>query len=346
MKQLTRIKKWIKKHPRIYLMISFFIHKETRVQWILRRIRFFPQLHVNFLIKHSVMYGYGTLFPRAVEVDLSDPQLFNEKTLWLKYYKYNRSELVVKCYDKYTVREYVEESGCGEILNELYGVWDDVDDIPWESLPDEYIIKKTNGCGNHIFKIKGSSFDKKNAIAILKQSDFFEKIRFLSSADLFATRSKQKYICERLLKPEEGEERVADYKFFCFNGVPKYLNYIWNRSMTDKNSYRETFKEIDLQNPTVLTDRSGYILHATDESIVLPKCFDKMIQVCQKLSKPFPFVRVDLYSQGDKVVFGELTFTPEGGHMLDHVFKEDNNINLEGLEVLGSQIKLVDGGDN
>lgn len=332
----------IKKHPRLKKFLSLFLHRGMIAEALLRIITPFPKLHCSFLIKHSFLYGYGTLYPRTMHVDLDNPTLFNEKMLWLKYYRYNKDPLVAQCYDKFLVRQYVEDCGCGEILNTLYGVWDNVDDIPWDDLPPEFVLKKTNGCGNHVFRREGIPFDSRLAKKTLKHSSYRERQRFRATGDLFALKEPQRFICEKLLYPENGFERVDDYKFFCFNGEPLYLNYIWNRSDSDKNSYRETFKRIVCTEDSFeLVDKSSLIAHAENIDIIIPSsCLKEMVEVCRKLSKPFPCVRVDLYNQNGSVVFGELTFTSEGSHVLHHVFKADNSINLDGLSELGDLIKL------
>ena len=98
----------------------------------------FPKLHIRLRVK------YGHYIPEN-PIDLSHPKLFNEKLLWLQYYIYNKSPLVQQCYDKYRVRDFVRQQGCEYTLNPIYGVWDDMNDIPWDSLPAQCAIKATSG---------------------------------------------------------------------------------------------------------------------------------------------------------------------------------------------------------
>ena len=327
----------LKRYPRLYTFALFFRSREERVEFILRRLARWPKCQCAYLIKHSFLYGYGREYPRTLTVDLAQPRYFNEKLLWLKYYRYNKDLLVTQCYDKYLVREYVKRCDCGEILNNLYGVWDSVKEIPWDQLPDECVIKKTNGSGNHVFNRKDKPLDVKAAKLLLKFSTYRERLLHLATGDLFANANPQKYICERLLQPAPGETEVDDYKFYCFHGVPKYLLYIWNR--VDKTQYSVAFKEIDAENG-VLIDRSDYRNDAVPVELQLPDCFGEMLELCKKLSAPFPFVRTDFYVESGKPVFGELTFTPAGSHMLPHVFRKDQSVNTEGLTALGEQIHL------
>lgn len=341
---LTAIKEWIKTKPVLYEPLRYVKSKEARVEAKLRRLVNDPQRQVDYMKDHSMLCGYGRIFPRTQNIDLSNPRLFNEKLLWLKYYCYNQDPLVAKCYDKYLVREYLHECGCDQYLNELYGVWDNVDDIPWEKLPEEYIIKKTNGCGHHVFKRKNEPFDVEQAIKVLKQSSRSEYLIRISCGDLFAIKNEQKYICEKLLKAPEGQKEIEDYKFYCFNGKPMFLWFIFNRNYNQEGlvEYEETFKRIDWEDNCNLIDQSDYRFHSTNIDLKMPDCYLEMIDLCQKLAQPFPFVRVDLYCQEGKPVFGELTFTPEGSHMLGHVYKEDGTINMEGLTELGELLDIDD----
>src|SRR5699024_5967641 len=84
------------------------------------------------------------------QLDLIEPKTLNEKILWLKLNTYKNNPLVTQCADKYLVREYVREAGCKEILNELIGVWDSVDEIEWDKLPDKFALKVNHGCGYNI----------------------------------------------------------------------------------------------------------------------------------------------------------------------------------------------------
>lgn len=332
--KIVKTKEWIRSHPMLHETLSFMLNKEPKIELLLKWMVRFPQVHCNFYLQHSSSAGLGSTYPRTVRVNLNNPRYFNEKLLWLKYYKYNEDPLVAKCYDKYLVREYVKECGYENILNDLYGVWHSIKEIPWDTLPEEYVLKVSNGCGRHVFKRAGESIDINTAILQLKYSVIRTK-KFKVSADLFATRNKQLFICERLMHPNNMEEGVSDYKFYCFNGKPLYLLYIWDRK---NGSYHETFKQI---NPDgTLIDRSDLRCKSEDKPIILPECYHEMLQVASKLSEPFPFVRVDLYNDHGKLIFGELTFTPAGSNVLAHVYKDDLSINAEGLEELGNLVNL------
>lgn len=328
---ICKIKAFVKRHYLLHSVLYFIFFKQAKVDFILKYTWHFPVFHSRFLIKHSCSNGLGSTYSRDFPCNIKAPRYFNEKLLWLKYYFFNKCDLCAACYDKFLVREYVKHCGCGYILNELYGVWDKVSDIPWDSLPEEYVIKKTNGCQGHVFKRKDSPFDKEAAIKLLSNRASSKRQVFLSSGDIFATKMPQRYICEKLLVSELGYSSPEDFKFYCFNGEPQFLLYIFDRNGI---VYREAFKHVDL------SDASEYFDTAENFEITKPSCYDEMLEICRKLSAPFPFVRVDLYVQNGHPVFGELTFTPAGALVLYHVFDKNGKINYPALEEMGRLLKL------
>ena len=319
------------RNVKLFLKRKIF-SKEVRVQFVLRMLADNPQKQVDYLLKNSAMYGLGKKFPRTLKIDLDNPTLFNEKLLWLKYNVYNNDPLVAKCYDKYQVREYIANCGCDEILNDLYGVWKKPEEIPWNEMPDNCVIKKTCGSGSHIF-IKDGVVDIDEAIKLLKRSGKREKMLHVASGDLFANVPEQRIICEKKLDNTNGYSSISDYKFYCFNGVPHYLFYIWDRK--ERLNYHKAFKKIDWRNGGKLIDQSNFYLDSENVEIEVPESYEKMLEVCKKLAKPFPFVRVDLYDENGKIIFGELTFTPEGSYVLSNSYNSDGSINYECLETLG-----------
>ena len=207
------------------------------------------------------------------------------------------------CYNKYTVREYIKKKGCEYCLNQLYGAWDSIDEIPWDDLPDEFVMKVSNGYSNHVFKLNGELFDKRKAIKTLRKSSQFTKFAFRINGDMFAYKTPKKIICERLLHSADGYKVPDDYKFYCFHGVPRYIEVMWDRYGANRK-YNEIFVDIDLN------DRHDLEAEASDETYVWPPCLNEMKDLAAKLSEDFPFVRVDFYVEDGRPIFGELTFTP------------------------------------
>ena len=269
---------------------------------------------------------------------LESPIYFNEKMMWLKYYLYNYSPIIAQCYNKYTVREYIKSKGLECILNELYGVWDSVEQIPWDSLPEEYVIKWSNGYAGHVFKRINKPFSKKDAIKELKATKRRCTWQFQLSGGLFVYGTQGIFICEKLLHSNKGYESPEDYKFFCFHGVPMFLLYISNRRYDNgKMRYDQLF--IDLK---TMKNRPDLEAETNDvHNFELPQSFEKMLSIAAMLSADFPFVRVDFYEINEKPIFGELTFTPFYAHTPASLTEMGKLIHLENLDKYRKLLKVV-----
>ena len=278
-----------------------------------------PQKHANYDMRRQ---HQNLIRP----VDLSNPIYFNEKMLWIKYYMYNDSPLVAQCYNKFYVRKYIESKGLGHILNTLYGVWHNTDEIEWQNLPEEYVMKITNSYGGHVFKRAGQAFDQKAAIKTLNDSINQFNYFYYLSGDLFVGKTEQLIICEKMLESSFGFDSPEDYKFYCFNGEPKYVEIMMDRNSTKEYKYIERFFDIDFH------DRHELEGEASPGDAEKPACYDEMINIARILSEDFPFVRVDLYVFKGKPIFGELTFTPYHAQTKDSLVELGNQINLEGIE--------------
>ena len=139
------------------------------------------------------------------KLDLNNPQTLNEKILWLKLNKYMKDPLVIQCADKYLVRDYVTSCGCEEILNDLIGVWDSADDIPWEELPNQFVLKWNFGSRMNIICTDKSKMNREQVIKQLKK---WRNNKFwLSLSEMQYKYMDKKIICEKLL--DEGKEDAA-----------------------------------------------------------------------------------------------------------------------------------------
>lgn len=233
------------------------------------------------------------------KLNLNKPETFNEKIQWLKlnYYPYNST--VIQCADKYRVREYVKSKGLDDTLIGLYGVWDNVQDIPWDDLPDKFALKCNHGCAYNIICDDKNSLDKKKAI---KQLNRWMKEDFsLFNCEVHYSRIDRKIICEKYIETDGGFFPV-DYKFFCFNGKPAFIGVFIERS----TELKRVFMDLDWKPLRITKDCISDIPKR-------PSCYTQMLHDVEILCKDFVFVRVDLYALNNSVVFGELTFTPTGG---------------------------------
>ena len=230
---------------------------------------------------------------------LNDPQTFNEKIQWLKLFYYPTNDLIVQCSDKYAVRKYIASKGFEDILVPLLGVWNSVDELNWDSLPKKFALKCNHGCAYNIVCDDKQSLDFQ---AVKRQLNTWLKEDFsLFNCEVHYSKVKRKILCEEYIETKDGFFPI-DYKFFCFNGVPRFVGVFIERSTNLKRVFLNLSWE-----PINVTDDTNC------EIPEKPICYDRMLEVVKILCKDFIFVRVDLYAMDEKVLFGELTFTPTGG---------------------------------
>lgn len=254
------------------------------------------------------------------KLNLKNPKRFTEK---LQGYKlYYRDPLMTKCSDKYLVRNYVKEKGLSHILNELYGVYDKIDEIDFDNLPEKFVIKTTNGSGTNIICKDKNKLNKEEVIKSL--SEWIKRDLYIYGREWSYKNIKPKIIIEELLEEKNNEfTGINDYKFLCFNGQPKYIILDVDRY----NGHKRNIYDLEWNELSVLTDKPN--INKRNQK---PKNLNEMIQIAQTLSKDFPFVRVDLYNINGKIYFGELTFYPWTGYVK---FKPD-----EFDYILGKEFKL------
>lgn len=232
---------------------------------------------------------------------LEDPQTYNEKLQWIKLYDHN--PLMPKCCDKYAVRQYIEDKGYSNILNKLLWQGFDPAEIPFDDLPQKFVIKVTHGSTFNIICTDKSKLDRADAV---EKCGKWLKAKFLPCyGEWFYGIERPRVIVEEYLEGDDGIP-LFDYKIFCFNGQPKMV-YVdtWKDGHHAINAYDmdlKLFKEVQLGYPN-------------DDStkVQKPKCWKEMIEIATALSKDFLHVRVDFYYTHGKIIFGELTFTKSAG---------------------------------
>lgn len=239
-------------------------------------------------------------------MDIKKPKKFSEKLQWLK--TNGDISLKSKLADKFLVRDFVRQRIGDQYLISLHPLnkkgefcINNVESIDWDVLPDKFALKLTKGSGYNII------CNDKKALDIDKIQSKLKK--WLNINNYYLSREpqyigKNGLICEVLL-----EYNIKDYKFFCFNGVPKFLKVDFDRvSSHHANYYDLSWNLLDLnelccpRNPNVLIPK--------------PLKLEEMISLVSKLAQGFPFVRVDLYIHKERVYFGEMTFHPSGGYTL------------------------------
>lgn len=235
-------------------------------------------------------------------VDLKHPLTFNEKIQWLKIHYFPKNPLVIKCADKLMVREYISDKGLGKRLVPLIGAWERAEDIEWDKLPSRFVLKCNHGCAYNILCPDKNAFNRDAAIKKLKKwmkEDFGEY-----NIELHYSKIKPHMItCEEYLG-----DTIIDYKFFCFNGQPKYI-YVSSDLIHDRQAHIGFFYLDGKKIPLI---RNDYAPLDIDE---FPSFFDEMKRDAEILCQDFPFVRVDFFLANNTYYFAELTFTPSAGMM-------------------------------
>lgn len=240
-------------------------------------------------------------------LNLNHPKNLIEKIIWMQFH--TDTSLWTECADKYAVREYVKKCGLANILPQLYGVWDNPEDINWAELPDKFVLKTNNSCGQIIIVRDKTKLDVKHTSLKLKKW-LHSKYGF-HNAQLHYLKIKPRIIAEELLEDSSlpTNANLVDYKIHCFNGTPEACLVVSGRS--DAVHY-VTYMDMNWNNISdyALNPQSKYY---GNKQFNKPENFDKMQEYARILSQGIPQVRVDFYDIHGKIYFGEMTFTPGFG---------------------------------
>lgn len=259
--------------------------------------------HLGFLFSDKLYLTLMFRFKMGYWMDWKNPKTFNEKLNWLKVY--DRKSLYTKLVDKYLVKDYVKKMIGEKYIINTIGVWEDVEKIDFESLPNQFVLKTNSGGGNVgviICKDKSKlDFKKvKKRLSKAMKYDIYKESREWPYKGI-----ERKIIAEEYMEDSLTNE-LRDYKFFCFNGEVKYLFVATDRQKREEpyfNFFDAEYNMLDIQ--------QGH--PKAEKEPKKPLCFEEMKVVAGKLSKGFKEIRVDLYEVNGKVYFGELTFYHFGG---------------------------------
>ena len=227
--------------------------------------------------------------------DLQNPKTFSEKIQWFK--RYVRDPVIPRCADKYLVREYVTKKIGGGYLVPLLGVYNSVEEVKLADLPEEFVLKPNHLSGEVLICKDKEHFDWSAARKRMKK--WLKTNYYYQTGEWGYKDIQPRILCEKLL-----QENIIDYKFFCFNGRPTLVDVIGNRRKN--KTYNDIFVDLNFDLIAVGANTGGGL------EVQRPKNWEEMIHIAQILSKDFPFVRVDLYDEG-QIFFGELTFSPANG---------------------------------
>ena len=244
---------------------------------------------------------YRFLSEMGYKLNLKSPQTFNEKLQWLKLY--DRNPEYTKMVDKYEVREYIKEKIGEEYLIPLIGVYDKFDDIDFDKLSNQFVIKCNHDSGGLIICKDKNRLDIETARKKINRS--LKTNYYYSGREWPYKNVKPKILIEKYME-DSNKSDLIDYKLFCFNGIPKIV-LVCSERFSSSNMCETWF---DMNWKLIDMTESG---HRVDSTISKPKQLKKMVELSKKLSKNIPFIRVDWYEIGDKLYFGELTFYPASG---------------------------------
>lgn len=233
---------------------------------------------------------------------LNPPVTFNEKLQWLKLY--NRQPKYTMMVDKYEVKKWVEEQVGQRYIIPTLGLWENFDDINFETLPNQFVLKCTHDSGGVIICRDKKGFDIEAARKIIQrsmQSNFYYRMREWPYKGV-----KHRIIAEEYLSSLEKATELVEYKFFCFDGEPKLV--LVCKGEAHGSGRTNDFYSLEFEHiPVRLTYPNA------KELSTKPDTFDEMVAIARKLSAGIPHLRVDLYDANGTVYFGETTFFHDAG---------------------------------
>lgn len=240
------------------------------------------------------------------ELDLKNPITFNEKLQWLKLY--DRKPIYTTMVDKYAAKKYVADLIGEEYIIPTLGVWNTPDEIDFESLPRQFVLKTTHDSGGIVICKDKSKLNFKDAKSKLWKS--LKRDYYLVHREWPYKNVPKKIIGEKYMEDNDDKE-LRDYKFYCFNGKVQALLLATNRQSKEEplcfDYYDNKFEHLNMKNHWHPNSR---------KKINKPQKFEEMVELASELSKGIPHIRVDFYEVNGKVYFGELTFFDMGGYLI------------------------------
>ncbi|GHU12859.1 hypothetical protein FACS189449_07310 [Alphaproteobacteria bacterium] len=229
--------------------------------------------------------------------DYENPRTFNDKIAYILHNYYQKSPITLHIGNKYLAKKYVAQAVGEEYVVKLLGVWDNPSDIKWDDLPNQFVLKTARGhFGKQVIVVKDKS--KTDIAATIKQLEEFCKIAGMASV------KSNRIIAEEYLEPSDGTKAVTDYKFFCSYGRVLFAYCLSDSDGTTCDVDTKSFSFYSVPDwkrfPITVANHEPNLIPP-------PKHFNRMIALAEKLSKPFPLIRIDLYDVGDRVLVGELT---------------------------------------
>ena len=277
----------------------------------------FVATSVRGIIKFFFKKKYIELQYRYIthhKLNLKNPVRYTEKLQYLRLYFYPKNPMVSKCAGRVGVRDYVKELGYEDILIPIYGVYDKFDDINFDELPSQFVMKCSHGCAMNYICYSKKDID---IPALRKKFNKWLKTNYgKKTVELHYSPIKPQIIIEKLML--DGDKLPTEYKIHVFNGKAKSLYVVTSRYIDIRyNNYYIDWTPFDG------SQFNGW--KKTDYPLEKPANLEKMALLAENLAKIFPFVRVDLYDINGKIYFSEMTFTPAKGTLI----LDDDNADFE-----------------
>ena len=254
----------------------------------------FPKAMLQLRFYRKTGRKYNLCKPEKLQ-DYSIAKLFDKSTDLQQYAMFA---------DKYKVREYVEQRIGSQYLTQLYGVYEHADEINFDKLPDQFVLKTNNGCGNNIIVRDKSELD---TTAARKKLDYWIRFPYGDlTGQIHYALIPPRIIAESYLEQDKNnpDNLPCDYKFFCFKGKPYYILYYEGRKINGHITPNMLF-DMDW------TPLPEAVLRPTTHDIPKPVSFDEMKELATKLAQDIDFARIDFYEINGRPIFGEITLTPD-----------------------------------
>jgi hypothetical protein len=261
-------------------------------------------MEINWLFPTKLYLKMIFWLKMGYRLNLKKPKTFCEKLQWLKIN--NRKPEFTKLVDKDAVKSYVEKMIGPEYIIPTLGIWDNPEEIDWDLLPNQFVLKTTYGGGSSgvvICKDK-ETIDRNKAIAKLKHSmkqNIWRKQREWPYKNV-----PKKIIAEKYIAPVSNTDDLPDYKFFCFNGDPYFCQVISGRN----KKMSVDFFDVNWNHQNFVGPKKYTFAEIAPNK---PRNFEKMLGLAKILANGHPFVRIDFYDNDEGVYFGEITFFPTSG---------------------------------
>lgn len=281
---------------KIKYLIDFLSHPFEmwyNIVYLFPRIIQDDRKYIEFMWKHRMDYP----------LNLDSPKTFNEKIQWLKLY--DHQDKYTMMVDKYAVKKYVADIIGEEYIIPTLGVWEKPEEIEWDTLPDQFVLKCTHDSGGLVICRDKSKLDIKAAKQKLRKSlkcDYYLKGREWPYKNV-----PRRIIAEQLIESNTEGKDIPDYKWYCFDGEPKFCQVIQNRSTKETIDFFDT--KWNHQEFVGLNENA-------DNAEVIPNRpanLETHIRIARELSKNISFARIDIYDVNEKQYFGEVTLYPACG---------------------------------